>query len=88
MSDTSLPPDLPLPRVLCLYDDDHDDDGTAVGWRLVAWAVDMPGRGAVTISIGPPLSATVWHSLDAALDTLKVYVDEPRPRRRVMGGTR
>ena len=72
-----------LPRVLAFYRDTWDDDGTAVGWRTVAWGLALPNGAAVTVPLDGPPSATLWSSLGDAAEALDAYVDAPAPARRL-----
>lgn len=76
-----LPVGLATPRLLGLYEDDLDAGGTVVGWRVVAWAVELPGGPTVTVPPTAPTNVTMWHSLEDAATALDAYVDEIQPRR-------
>lgn len=69
-----------LPTLLALYDETYDGP-VAVGWKLIAWALQLPGdHGAVTIAVGGPTSVTLWASLEDAVTALDAHVDEVNPR--------
>jgi hypothetical protein len=77
-------PALVLPRVLAFYQDTWADDGTAIGWRTVAWGLALTGGAAVTVPIEGPPTATLWPSVDDAATALDAYVDTPAPARRLV----
>jgi hypothetical protein len=74
--------DPPVPRLLGLYRDGFDEDGTPATWVPIGWAVELPGRGAITIPLEGPIGVSIWQDLDDAKKTLDAYVDEISPRRR------
>jgi hypothetical protein len=69
------------PKLLAFYRDDYDDDGNAVGWVSVAWAVKLPDGPAVTVSADLPPRVSVWLTLEDAAEALGApEVDTVDPR--------
>lgn len=68
------------PRLVGLYRDLWDDDGTALGWEVVAWAVVHGSGHVVTVPVEGVVSATTWLTLDDACKELEAQVCEVRPR--------
>jgi hypothetical protein len=69
-----------VPRLLAFYQDLWDEDGTAIGWKPVAWGLRFGDGSAVSVSIEGKPSVTLWHSVDDALAALDAFVDTPEPR--------
>jgi hypothetical protein len=69
-----------VPRLLAFYQDLWDDDGTALGWRPVAWGLRFADGSAISINVEGKPSVTLWHSLEDAAEALDAYVDTPEPR--------
>jgi hypothetical protein len=67
------------PRLVGLFRDLYDDNGTVVGWEVVAWGAKLDNGQAVTIPVAGPTSATVWHSLDDACRAYEAQIAEVRP---------
>jgi hypothetical protein len=75
-----------VPRLLAFYRDAWDDDGTAIGWQTIAWGLVFADGSAISVPVDPPMSVTLWHSVDDALAALDAYVDHPEPRRTIDDG--
>lgn len=75
-----IPQTTALPRLLGLYEDELDDAGNPVGWRIVGWALELPEGPAVTVPVNGPASATMWRTLRDAAVALDVQVDDVNPR--------
>jgi hypothetical protein len=78
--DSGTSPTYAVPRLLAFYQDLWDDDGTAVGWRPVAWGLRFHDGSALSISIEGRPSVTLWHSVEDATEALDAYVDTAEPR--------
>jgi hypothetical protein len=78
--DSSTSPTYAVPRLLAFYQDLWDDDGTAVGWRPIAWGLRFHDGSALSISIEGRPSVTLWHSVEDATEALDAYVDTAEPR--------
>jgi hypothetical protein len=74
---------LAMPRLLAFYQDAWDDDGTAVGWHTIAWGLALANGAAVTVPADGAPTATLWPTIDAAVEALDAYVDSPAPARRL-----
>lgn len=69
-----------VPRLLAFYQDQWDEDGTALGWRPVAWGLRFADGSAVSISVEGKPSVTLWQSVEDATEHLEAYVDTAEPR--------
>jgi hypothetical protein len=69
-----------VPRLLAFYQDQWDEDGTALGWRPVAWGLRFADGSAVSISVEGKPAVTLWQSVEDATEALDAYVDTPEPR--------
>lgn len=69
-----------VPRLLAFYQDQWDEDGTALGWRPVAWGLRFADGSAVSISVEGKPSVTLWQSVEDATEALEAYVDTAEPR--------
>lgn len=78
--DSGTSPTYAVPRLLAFYQDLWDEDGTAVGWRPVAWGLRFHDGSALSISIEGRPSVTLWHSVEDATEALDAYVDTAEPR--------
>jgi hypothetical protein len=70
------------PRLLAFYQDGWDDDGTAIGWRTVAWGLVFGDGSAISIPGEPPVCVTLWHSVEDAVAARDATIDNPDPRER------
>ena len=73
-------PSYHVPRSLAFYQDLWDDDGTALGWRPIAWGLRFADGSAISVNIEGRPSVTLWHSIEDATEALDAYVDTPEPR--------
>jgi hypothetical protein len=78
--DAGTSPSYHVPRLLAFYQDLWDDDGTAMGWRPIAWGLRFADGSAISVNIEGRPSVTLWHSLEDATEALDAYVDTPEPR--------
>jgi hypothetical protein len=78
--DSGTSPSYHVPRLLAFYQDLWDDDGTAMGWRPIAWGLRFADGSAISVNIEGRPSVTLWHSLEDATEALDAYVDTPEPR--------
>jgi hypothetical protein len=83
--DSGTSPSFHVPRLLAFYQDLWDDDGTAVGWKPIAWGLRFADGSAISISIEGRPSVTLWQSLEDATEALDAYVDTPEPRTHLSG---
>lgn len=83
--DSGTPPSFHVPRLLAFYQDLWDEDGTAVGWKPVAWGLRFADGSAISVSIEGRPSVTLWQSLEDATEALDAYVDTPEPRTHLTG---
>ena len=77
--DAGTSPSYHVPRLLAFYQDLWDDDGTAMGWRPIAWGLRFADGSAISVNIEGRPSVTLWHSLEDATEALDAYVDTPEP---------
>jgi len=77
-----------VPKLFGLYHEQFEA-GTLVAFLPVAWALELAGGQAVTVTVTKPPSVTLWPSLEDAREALDAHIDEidPRPARHVMGTT-
>jgi hypothetical protein len=78
--DSGASPSYHVPRLLAFYQDLWDDDGTALGWRPIAWGLRFADGSAISVNIEGRPSVTLWHSIEDATEALDAYVDTPEPR--------
>jgi hypothetical protein len=78
--DSGTSPSYHVPRLLAFYQDLWDDDGTAMGWRPIAWGLRFADGSAISVNIEGRPSVTLWHSIEDATEALDAYVDTPEPR--------
>jgi hypothetical protein len=78
--DSGTAPSYHVPRLLAFYQDLWDDDGTALGWRPIAWGLRFADGSAISVNIEGRPSVTLWHSIEDATEALDAYVDTPEPR--------
>lgn len=78
--DSGTTPNFHVPRLLAFYQDLWDEDGTALGWRPIAWGLRFADGSAISINIEGKPAVTLWQSLEDATEALDAYVDTPEPR--------
>ncbi len=78
--DSGTSPSYHVPRLLAFYQDLWDDDGTAMGWRPIAWGLRFADGSALSVNVDGKPAVTLWQSLDDAMEALDAYVDTPEPR--------
>jgi hypothetical protein len=78
--DSGTTPNFHVPRLLAFYQDLWDEDGTALGWRPIAWGLRFADGSAISINIDGKPAVTLWQSLEDATEALDAYVDTPEPR--------
>lgn len=72
---------LVVPRVLSFYRDVLDHDGTVTGYETIAWGLTLADGSALSTSVRPPASVTIWASLEDAATAMDAFIDTPDPRR-------
>lgn len=70
-----------MPRVLSLYRDVLDEDGTVTGYRTIAWGLPLADGSVLSTSVRPPASVTIWPCLQNAATALDTFIDTPDSRR-------
>ena len=78
--DSGTTPNFHVPRLLAFYQDLWDEDGTALGWRPIAWGLRFADGSAISVNIDGKPAVTLWQSLEDATEALDAYVDTPEPR--------
>ena len=78
--DSGSTPDFHVPRLLAFYQDLWDDDGTALGWKPIAWGLRFADGSAISVPVEGRPAVTLWQSLEDATEALDAYVDTPEPR--------
>jgi hypothetical protein len=68
------------PRLVGLFRELWDDNGNPIGWTVVGWGLVFPDKSAVTVPVAGTTSATVWQSLDHALQDMDVQTCDVNPR--------
>jgi hypothetical protein len=78
--DSGTSPSFHVPRLLAFYQDLWDDEGTALGWKPIAWGLRFADGSAISVNIEGRPAVTLWQSLEDATEALDAYVDTPEPR--------
>jgi hypothetical protein len=79
-TDSGSTPGFHVPRLLAFYQDLWDEDGTAIGWKPIAWGMCFADGSAISVNVDGRPSVTLWQSLEDATEALDAYVDTPEPR--------